>query len=142
MESNDCLQLRCGIKGLFKIIQDILDMFGSDRKPDRIGEDALIALLFLAQLRMRGRCGMDHQTFYIGHIGQQGKQLQMIDEAVCFFDPAADVECEDRCAAMRKIPLIKRMIRMIRQRWMADAFHHRMGIQIADDRGRILRMTL
>ena len=23
MESNDCLQLRCGIKGLFKIIQDI-----------------------------------------------------------------------------------------------------------------------
>ena len=44
------------------------------------------------------------------------------------------IEGEDGCAAMRKVTLIERMIRMRRQRRVADAFHHRMRCQILDDR--------
>lgn len=127
---------------LLQVIQDILYVLCPYRQPDRIGQDPLLTLFIFTQLRMGGRSRMNHQALHIGHIGQQRKQLQMIDEAMRFFYAAADIEGEDRCAAMRKVTLIERMIRMRRQRRVADAFHHRMRCQILDDRSGIFCVPL
>ena len=90
-----------------------------------------------------GRGGrMDHQGFQIRHIGQQGKQLQMVDEAMGFLLPAPDIKGKDTAAAVGKIPLIQRMIRMLRQHGMAHMLHQGMMAEIFHHPFGILDMSL
>ena len=35
------------------------------------------------KLAMRGRGGMHHKRFHVGHVGKQRKQLQIVDESPC-----------------------------------------------------------
>ena len=114
------MRLFSGYKALFQIGDDIVDMFRADRQADRIRFDPLIQQLFGRELGMgRGR-GMDHERFHVGDIGEQGEDLQMIDEFVRFFLAALDLEGEDRSAAVREILFIERVLRMIRQRGVVD----------------------
>lgn len=50
-----------------------------------LGRDARFQLGLPAELGMGGGRWMNHQGFHIRHVGQQGKQLQMIDKGLSFF---------------------------------------------------------
>ena len=85
-------------------------MFCADRQPDGAGRNPLICQFLFGQLGMRCGCRMNDQTLDIGNIGQQGEDLQRIDELPGFLLSSLDLKCEDRSAAVREILLIQRMV--------------------------------
>ena len=83
--------LNC-LKCLIQILDDIVDVLGTDGKTDGVWFDSLIQQFFLGALAVRGGCRMDYQRFYIGNVSQQGEQFQIVDEIFCFLCIAFDFE--------------------------------------------------
>lgn len=61
--------LNC-LKCLIQILDNIIDIFGTDGKTDGVWFDSLIQQFFLGALAVRGGCRMDYQRFYIGNVSQ------------------------------------------------------------------------
>ena len=99
-------------KAFFQIGNDVVDVLGADREPDRIGVDVLIVQLLWAELGVGGGGRVDHQALHVRHVGQQGEDLQSVDEGVSLLDAALDVEGEDGRAAVGEVFLKQRMVRM------------------------------
>ena len=53
---------------------------------------------------------MNHQAFRVADIGQVREQLQIFDEALPGFQPAANSETHDRTCAARQVFLRQRVI--------------------------------
>ena len=66
---------------------------------------------------------MDDQALYIRHIGQQRKELKMVDPFVGFRLTALDLKRKDGSAAVGEILLIKRVVGMVGQRGVVDMLH-------------------
>lgn len=64
-----------------------------------------------AELGMGGGRWMNHQGFHIRHVGQQGKQLQMIDKGLSFFSFPLISKVKIN-GALGKIFLVKLMVRV------------------------------
>ena len=75
--------LNC-LKCLIQILDDIVDVLGTDGKTDGVWFDSLIQQFFLGALAVCSGCRMDHQRFYVGNVSQQGEQLQIVDEIFAF----------------------------------------------------------
>ena len=58
---------------------------------------------------------MNREALYVSHIGEDGEELEIVDELPGLFLPALDLEGEDRTAPVREVFLIERMVRMLRQ---------------------------
>ena len=84
---------------------------------------------------------MDHQTFHIRHIGQQRKDLKLIDESMSFFLPAPDLKGKDGCPSVGKIFFIQGMVGMLRQGGMVYLFHLGVVLQECDYLFGIFRMA-
>ena len=64
------------IKRFLQIIEDIVDVLGTDGKTDGVWLDSLLQPVPpQCTAHVRGGCRMDDQGFYIGYISQQGEQL-------------------------------------------------------------------
>ena len=56
---------------------------------------------------------MDDQALHVSHIGQQGEDAQMVDEAPSLVLSALDLEGEDASGSVGEEFLIERMVRMV-----------------------------
>ena len=108
-------------------------MFRADGQADGVGLDALIQKFFLAELAVGGGSRMDHQAFYICHIGKQREDLQAVNKLVCFLHTALDLKGKDRAAATRELLFIQGVVGMVGQAGVIDLFHQRMGSQEFND---------
>ena len=113
-------------------------MLGSYGEPDGVGLNTLVQELLLRELGVSGGSGVDHKALDVCHIGQQGEDLQMIDEIPGFFLAALDLKGEDRGASVREIPRVKRVIRVIGKRRMIDILYQRVICEVLNDLLRVL----
>ena len=121
-----------GLKGLFQIREDIVDMFGTNGQTDGVGPNPLLAQCRFGELGM-GRAGwMNHQGLHIRHVGQQGENLQMVDECLRLLGAAFDIEGENGGATPWEIALIERMMGMLRKAGVMNVCDLRMSGQIID----------
>ena len=91
-------------------------------------------------MRRRGR--VDDEALDVRDVGQQGEDLQVVDEAVRLGLAARDLKGEDGAAAVREVLLIQRVVRVARQRRMVDARDLRVRRQPRDDLLRVLRVAV
>ena len=112
-------------KSCFKILNNVIDVLCADGEPDGIRLDSLIKQLLLRQLRVRCGCRMNHKALYIRNICKEGENLQVINKFPGLFLTAFDLKGKDGSSAIGEIPFIKSVVRMFRQRGMADLFHQR-----------------
>ena len=80
---------------------------------------------------------MNDQRLYVSNIGQQGEDLQAVNEPECLFLTALDLKGENRSAAIGEILLIQGMVRMVRQAGVVDLGDLRVLYQIFNDRLRV-----
>lgn len=106
------------VKSALQVSNDIVDMFGTDRKADRVRLDALVGELFLGELAVRGGRGMDNKALDIRNICEQREDFEAINELMCFGYAALDLKGEDRRAAVWEILLIQCVVGMVGQRRM------------------------
>ena len=57
-------------------------MLRADGQTDGVRADALIEQLLRRELGMRRRGRVDNEALDVRHVGQQGEDLQVVDEAV------------------------------------------------------------
>ena len=134
--------LNC-LKCLIQILDDIVDVLGTDGKTDGVWFDSLIQQFFLGALAVCSGCRMDHQRFYISNVSQQGEQLQIVDEIFCFLCIAFDFEGEDGTAAVREVFCVQcLLLRIIGYRRMMYFFYLWLALQIFYNLQRVLYMTL
>ena len=96
-------------------------MLRADGQADGVRPDALIEQLLRRELGMRRRGRVDDEALDVRDVGQQGEDLQVVDEAVRLGLAARDLKGEDGAAAVREVLLIQRVVRVARQRRMVDA---------------------
>ena len=63
---------------------------------------------------------MDNKALYVCNVSKEREDRKTVDELICFFLAALDIECEDRAAAVREILLVKIMLGVIRERRMVE----------------------
>ena len=85
---------------------------------------------------------MDDKRLHVRNVRQQREQGQLVDRAECRLAPAHDVECKDGDTAVREVPLVDFMVRVVGQGGMVDLCHLRVLREEVHDLQRILHMTL
>ena len=91
---------------MFQIVNNIIDMLGTDGKTDGRLCDALFRQFLVVELRVCRTGRMDDQRFDIGHVGQKREYLQAVDEAERFFTSSLDFEGEDGTGSFREVRFI------------------------------------
>ena len=81
-----------GCEASLEVGDDIVDVLGADGQADGVLVDLLLGQLLIGQLAVSGGSRMDDQTLDVGHICQQGEDLQVVDELECFLTASLDVE--------------------------------------------------
>ena len=99
-------------KSLGKVIDKVVDMLGPDGEPDCTLVDSLVGQLRLCKLGMSGRGRMDDKGLYVRDIGEQGENLQGVDEPESLLLPSLYVKSEYRQASGREILFVEFMVRM------------------------------
>ena len=69
---------------------------------------------------------VDYKTLDIGYIGKKREYLQAVNKFPCLFLSAFNIKGKDGTAAVREIPFIKRMVRVIFEGGMVYPFDLRM----------------
>ena len=88
-------------------------LLNTDRQPDRVGSDSLLRQFFLCTLAVGSGSRMDHQGFYVCHIGQQGEDRQIVDKGPRLSFSSLDLKSKDGASALGKILFVECM------RWFA-----------------------
>ena len=102
------------LQSLPQISQQVVYMLQSYRKPDGSRINLLFGLLRLAQLRVSGARRMDNKRFRIGHVREQGENLQAVDETVSLVLSSFNVERKDGTSSFSEITAVQLMSRMLR----------------------------
>ena len=84
-----------GFKRLVEVVDEVLVMLRSDAQADGSVVDALLRGLLLREFRVGGALWMHHQRLHIGHVGQVGEDLQVVDEVPRLLLVAIDLKGED-----------------------------------------------
>ena len=85
---------------------------------------------------------MDDQGLHVSHIGQQGKQFQVVDEVPGLLSAALDLKGEDGTSPMREIlPVQGLLTRIPADGRMMDRFHQGMAFQVINHFQGILHMA-
>ena len=82
-------------------------MLRADGQADGVRADALIEQLLRRELGMRRRGRVDDEALDVRDVGQQGEDLQVVDEAVRFRASALDFKRKDRAGTFWEIFLIE-----------------------------------
>ena len=72
------------IEACLQICDNIVDMLRADGEADGVLLDILLRQFLRGQLRMGGGVGVDDQALHIRHVGQQGEELQVVNEGEGF----------------------------------------------------------
>ena len=75
-----CHRIETGLQ----VSDDIINMLRADGEADGALLDILLRQFLRGQLRMGGGVGVDDQALYIRHVGQQGEELQIVNEGEGF----------------------------------------------------------
>ena len=75
-----CHRIETGLQ----VSDDIINMLRADGQADGVLLDILLRQFLRGQLRMGGGVGVDDQALYIRHVGQQGEELQIVNEGEGF----------------------------------------------------------
>ena len=75
-----CHRIETGLQ----VSDDIINMLRADGEADGALLDILLRQLLWGQLRMGGGVGVDDQALHIRHVGQQGEELQIVNEGEGF----------------------------------------------------------
>ena len=81
-------------------------MLRADAEANGGGRDVLLLQFVGRHLRVRSCIGMDDQALDIGHVGQEGENLQFVDELPRLGLSALDLEGEDGTATLREVLII------------------------------------
>lgn len=81
-------------------------MLRADAEANGGGRDVLLLQFVGRHLRVRSCIGMDDQALDIGHVGQEGENLQFVDELPGFGLSALYLEGEDGTATLREVLII------------------------------------
>ena len=128
---------------LFQILDDIINVLGSNGKTDGIRLNALIQQLLFGALAVGCGCRMDNQRLYVCNICQQREDLQVVDEFLCLRSVALDLKGENGAAAVREVLLVQSLLlRILADRRMIYLFYLRMIVQILNNLQRILYVAL
>ena len=73
---------------------------------NRGGRDVLLLQLLGRHLRVGGGVGMDDEALDVGHVGQEGEDLQFVDKLPRLGLSALDLEGEDGTATLREVLII------------------------------------
>ena len=95
-----------GCKTGFEVGEDVVDVFGADGQADGVLVDLLLGQFGVVQLAVGGGSRVDDQTLHVGHVGQQGEDLQVVDELEGLLAAALDMKGKDGGTAVGKILLI------------------------------------
>ena len=131
----------CGEAPL-QVGEDVVDVLCAHRQADGVGPDPLVLQLLWGQLAVGGGGRVDHQALGVGHIGQQGEQLQAVNEPVGLPDAAPDLKGQNGTAPLGKIALVQPVVRVLRQRRVIDPLHQRVPRQIFHHPPGILPVAL
>ena len=126
-----------------KVLNNIIDIFCTNRKTDCIWFDTLVKKFFFCALAVCCCSRVDNQRFNICYVCKQREQFQVINEVFCFLCITLDLKCEDRTAAVREVFLIKFLLACIcRYRRMMNFFYLWMIVQVLNNFQCIFHMTL
>src|SRR5438132_12902388 len=91
----------CGslFERLIDVPENIVERFQPDRQPDHFGQYAGGTLLFVVELTVRRRRGMNHQRLGITDIGEVRKKLHRFDKAHACLRASLDAEGENPARA-------------------------------------------
>ena len=98
-------------------------MLCADGQADSIRLNALIQQLFPGELGMGGTGRVNYEALYVGYIGKQGEDFQIVNKPPGFFLAALNLKGEDTGPSVGKILLIQCVVGMIRQAGMIHLFH-------------------
>ena len=105
---------------------NVVDMFGSYRKTDRIGLNTLIGKLFFGKLAVGCSRRMNDKAFNIGDICKQRENIKTVNKLVRFSLTALYLKGKDRTSAVWKILIVQSIIGMIGKRGMVNLINLRM----------------
>ena len=117
-------------------------MLGADGQADGVLVDLLLGQFGVVQLAVGGGSRVDDQALHVGHVGQQGEDLQVVDELEGFLAAALDIKGKDGGAAVGEILLIQRVVGVIGQGRMVDLLDLGMVGQERDDLLGVLDVAL
>ena len=117
-------------------------MLGADGQADGVLVDLLLGQFGVVQLAVGGGSRVDDQALHVGHVGQQGEDLQVVDELEGFLAAALDIKGKDGGAAVGEILLIQRVVGVVGQGRMVDLLDLGMVGQERDDFLGVLDVAL
>ena len=104
--------------------------------------DVLLGKFFRAELRVGGGVGMDDQALDIGHVGEQGEDLEVVDETPGVFLRALDLKSENGAGSLREIATVQRVVVVFGQGRVVDFRHLRVLGEVLDDLEGVLGVAL
>ena len=105
-------------------------MLRADGQPDGVGLDALIQQLRLGQLAV-GRGGrVDDQTLDVRDVGEQGEDLQIVDELMGLGLAALDLKGEDGAGSVGEVSIVELLLMPAGQGGMVHLRHLGVMVQI------------
>ena len=116
-------ELLNSVEAFLKVGDNIINVFCTNGKTDRVRLDSLVKKLSIVQLAVRRGRRMNDKALDVGYIGEKRENPEVVDEGVRFFDSALDFKGEDRTAALREVFFIKCMVGMIGKRRMVDVLN-------------------
>ena len=124
-------------EALFQVGDDVVDVLRADGQADGGRGDTLVGQILRRQLGVGGGGGVDDQTLHVGHVGQQGEDLQVVDEAEGRLLSALDLEGEDAGAAVGEVLLVQGVVGVVGQAGvvhlghlgvLGEVLHHLLGV--------------
>lgn len=118
-------QLFHRFKALLQVVDDVVDMLGTDGKANRVGFDAGSKEFPFTHLGVRSGSRMNHQGFNIRHIRKEREQAQFLSKDFRFFRAAFQFKGEDGCPAPGEVPAVEVVIPVVGEQWMVHPFNLR-----------------
>ena len=91
-----------GCKTGFEVGEDVVDVLSADGQADGVLVDLLLGQFGVVQLAVGGGSRVDDQALHVGHVGQQGEDLQVVDELEGLLAAALDIKGKDGAPPLGK----------------------------------------
>ena len=93
------------LQRLIEAPEDVVEALDADREADHVGAHSGRDLLFVGELAVGRRAGMDDQGLGVPDVGEVAHELRRFDERLARVPPPADAEGEDRARALGQVLL-------------------------------------
>lgn len=131
-----------GLQRLGEVGEDVVDVLHANREANGGGGDVLLREFFGTHLGMGGGVGVNDEALHIGDVGEEGEDLEIVDEAPGIVLRTGNLEGEDAARTLGVVLLIKLMVGMRGERRMAHALHLGMSGEEINNAKRVLHMAL